>query len=261
MTLYLHELRQNWKSCLIWSLAIGLLCAFCLSLYPDMKSQTDSISSMFAGLGSFSAAFGLDRLNLGTLPGFYAVECGSILGIGGGLYAAWLAADLLSKEEVRHTAEFLLTQPVSRTEIYWIKLAALLSLLILLNLAVTGMVFTAIKWMHEALPAADLFRINLSCFLMQIEIAGICYGLSAFCQKSFTGPALGLAGLLYAISLLANLSDSLNTLSWLTPYGYCDGAWILSHQSMDLPRILTGMLLTAGFLAAGFLYYRKKDIH
>lgn len=76
----------------------------------------EGVSEMFASMGSFTAAFGMDRISFGTLIGFYAVECGNILGIGGAFFAAMIAINALAKEEKERTAEFLLTQPVSRTK-------------------------------------------------------------------------------------------------------------------------------------------------
>ena len=83
MTLVKHELKQGKASFLIWTASIGFLLAICIFLFPEMKGQMDGINDIFASMGSFSEAFGMDRLNFGTLIGFYAVECGNILGLGG----------------------------------------------------------------------------------------------------------------------------------------------------------------------------------
>ena len=80
MTLVKHELRQGKASFWIWTASVGFLFATCIFLFPEMKGQMDSVSDMFASMGSFTEAFGMDRLNFGTLIGFYAVECGNVLG-------------------------------------------------------------------------------------------------------------------------------------------------------------------------------------
>lgn len=79
MTLVKHELRQGRTAFLIWTAAIGFLLSVCIFLFPEMKGQMDSVNDVFASMGSFTAAFGMDRLNFGTLTGFYAVECGNVL--------------------------------------------------------------------------------------------------------------------------------------------------------------------------------------
>lgn len=116
MTLVKHELKMGRISFLIWTSAIGFLLAVCVFLFPEMKGQMDGVSDVFASMGSFTEAFGMDRLNFGTLVGFYAIECGNVLGIGGAFYAALCAIGVLSKEEKDKTAEFLLAHPVSRTK-------------------------------------------------------------------------------------------------------------------------------------------------
>ena len=114
MTILKHELKQNRVSLTVWTAAIGFLFAVCIFLFPEMKGEMDGISQMFASMGSFTEAFGMDRVNFGTLAGFYAVECGNILGLGGAFFAALCGITALAKEEKEHTAEFLLTHPVSR---------------------------------------------------------------------------------------------------------------------------------------------------
>ena len=79
MTLVKHELRRGKTSFLIWTASIGFLLVICIFLFPEMKGQMDNVNDMFASMGSFTAAFGMDRLNFGTLAGFYAVECGNVL--------------------------------------------------------------------------------------------------------------------------------------------------------------------------------------
>ena len=76
MTLVKHELKQGKISFLIWTISIGFLMAICIFLFPEMKGQMESVNDVFASMGSFTEAFGMDRLNFGTLTGFYAVECG-----------------------------------------------------------------------------------------------------------------------------------------------------------------------------------------
>lgn len=83
MTLMKHEMRQGKISLLVWTISIAFLIAMCIMLFPEMKGEMDSVSKLFASMGSFSSAFGMDKVNFGTLLGFYVVECGNILGLGG----------------------------------------------------------------------------------------------------------------------------------------------------------------------------------
>jgi len=66
MTLVKHELKQGKTSFIIWTASIGFLFAICIFLFPEMRGQMNSITDMFASMGSFTKAFGMDQLNFGT---------------------------------------------------------------------------------------------------------------------------------------------------------------------------------------------------
>ena len=99
MRLLKHEMRQGILSLAIWTGSIAFLMVICIVMFPEMKGQMEDVSDMFASMGSFTAAFGMDRLSFGTLTGFYAIECGNILGLGGAFYAALTGITALAKEE------------------------------------------------------------------------------------------------------------------------------------------------------------------
>lgn len=105
MTILKHEVRSGLAGCILWSAVTGGLMALCVSMYPSMSGSMDDFSAMFANMGDFSAAFGLDKLEFGSVMGFYGTECGNILGLGGAFYAALTAMGLLAGEEGGHTAE------------------------------------------------------------------------------------------------------------------------------------------------------------
>ena len=179
MTLLKHELKQGFKTLAIWTASIGFLIAICLFLFPEMKGEMDGVSDMFASMGSFTAAFGMDRLNFGTLIGFYAVECGNILGLGGAFFAALTAAAALSKEEKERTAEFLLSHPVSRGHVLRAKLLAVLAQILILNVVVIALSLLSVRLIGEE-PTKLMVQMHLAFLLMQAELAGLCFGVSAF---------------------------------------------------------------------------------
>ena len=152
MTIINHELRQSRLSLTVWTAAIGFLIAVCVFLFPEMKGEMDSISDLFASMGGFTKAFGMDKVSFGTLLGFYAVECGNILGLGGAFFAALAAVSSLSKEEQGHTAEFLLTHPVSRSRVITEKLLAVVLQLLILNAAVFCISLASMALIGEEIP-------------------------------------------------------------------------------------------------------------
>ena len=260
MTIFRHELRQGRTALIIWSASIAFLFAVCIFLFPEMKGEMDQVSDVFSSMGNFSAAFGMDQVSFGTLTGFYAIECGNILGLGGALYAAMCGISMLSKEEKDHTAEFLLTHPVSRVQVLSGKLAALFVQILILNAAVLLLSLLSIYAVGEDIPWKEILLLHLAYTLLQIEIASICFGISAFLRKGSLGIGLGLAIILYFFNIIANISDAAEFLKYISPYGYAEGTDIVTNVSLDGTLLLLGMLYGIIGIAAGYIKYTRKDI-
>ena len=261
MTLVRHELRQGKTSLLIWTASIGFLLAICVFLFPEMKGQIDNVNNIFSSMGSFTEAFGMDRLNFGTLIGFYAVECGNILGLGGAFYAALCAVGILSKEEKDKTAEFLLTHPVGRKRIVTEKLIAVLIQITALNIIIYALSVGSIAFVGETVPLKEISLLHLAYYLLQLELSGICFGISAFLRKGSAGLGLGIATVMYFLNLIANIADVAAFLKYITPFGYCEGADIVSNGGLDGVMVSVGAVIGIAGIIIAYLKYTKKDIH
>lgn len=260
MTILRHELRRGKTALLIWTGVIALLLAICIFLFPEMKKEMESISETFASMGSFTAAFGMDRLSFGTLTGYYAIECGNVLGLGGAFFASLIAAAMLSKEEKGRTAEFLLTHPVSRTRIVTEKLAALIIQILAMNLMIWLVSAGSMLAVGEEVPWKEVGLMHLSYLLLQIELCGICFGISAFISRGSLGIGLGIAALMYFMNLISNIAEAAEPLKYITPFAYCSGADIVTNGTLDWSLVAIGCGFTAAGIAAAYIKYLKKDI-
>ncbi|MCI9122495.1 MAG: ABC transporter permease subunit [Eubacterium sp.] len=260
MIMIRQELRQGRTALAVWTAAIGFLLAVCIFMYPEMKQEMDGINDIFSSMGSFTEAFGMDRVSFGTLSGFYAVECGNILGLGGAFFASLCAVTVLAKEEKEHTAEFLLTHPVRRSRIVADKLAAVLLEVIILNAVVYGIAAGSVLLIGETVPWKEISLLHLAYFLLQIELAGICFGISAFLKRSGIGIGIGIAVMMYFLNLIANISERAEFLKYITPFGYTEGADLVTDLALDAKLVLLGMAFAAAGVTAGFVKYCKKDI-
>ena len=90
MTLLNFEMKRNRIALTVWTAGIALLLTICLIIFPDMKDQVNELNTAFSSMGGFTEAFGMDQLNFGELMGFYGLECGNILGIGGSIFSAYI---------------------------------------------------------------------------------------------------------------------------------------------------------------------------
>ena len=260
MTILFHELKQNRISFAVWTAAIGFLLAICVFMYPEMKGEMNGVTDMFSSMGSFTEAFGMDRLDFGSFIGFYAVECGNILGLGGAFFAALIGISSLAKEEKERTAEFLLTHPVSRVKIITGKISAVLAQILLMNLLIFAVAVLSAVMIGEEIPWKELSLIHLANLLLQAELACVCFGISAFLCRGGLGVGLGLAAVLYFLNIIANISEKAEFLKYITPFGYTEAADILTEGALDGTLILVVIVFSVLFLGIAYLKYCKKDI-
>ncbi len=260
MTIFRHEVRRGRASLAIWTLSIAFLLGVCILIYPEMGAQMDEVGTMFAEMGGFSQAFGMDRINFGDFSGFFAVECGNVLGLGGALFAALAGVQALTKEEQGNTAEFLLTHPVSRIRITAEKLCAAALQVLALNAGCIAVTAVCVRSIEETPSLQTMALLFLAYGLMQLEILAITFGLSAFLRRGGQGVGLGLAAAFYFMNLIANLTERAEFLKYLTPFGYADGAKIVAEEALCGRYCASGAVFAALGIAFAFRFYSRKEI-
>lgn len=260
MAVFSRELKSNFKGFCIWTASITFMIAVCIFMFPEMKNQMDSVSSMFSDMGGFTEAFGMDRLDFGTLIGFYGIECGNVLGIGGAFFAAFIGISILSKEEKDRTAEFLLTHPVSRISIITQKLLSAITQIVLMNAIVFAVGILCIAAIKEEIPFKEFALIHAAFTVLQLEIGFICFGISAFIRRGSIGIGLGLAAIFYFMNIIKNISDQAEFLKYITPFAYAESADIVADAELNMSLIAIGVVYAVAALILGYVKYNKKDI-
>ena len=162
--------------------------------------------------------------------------------------------------EANGTAEFLLTHPLKRTEIITAKLASVLLQVLILNLAVWLMAVGSIAVIGEPVPWKEVTLLHTAYFLLQVELACVCFGISAFLWRGGIGIGLGLAIALYFMNIIGNLTSKADVLKYITPFGYADGSEIFSKSALDACKLLIGLAVSVIGVAAAYWKYNKKDI-
>ena len=260
MTLFLHEIKRNKLSLIIWSAALAWMLGICVIIYPEMQTQMGDLGAMFSDMGAFSDAFGMDMLNFGEFMGYFGVEIGNTLGLGGALLAGIVGITALSKEERDGTAELLLTMPVSRTRIVAEKLLFSAFHIVVVNLACVIVSVVGILAIDVEADAGKIALIFLANLIMQLEIMAITFGISAFVKKGAMGIGIGISFGLYFLNILANLADEIEFVGKITPFGYANSGYIIEYGKIELLPLIIGIVLAVLGIAVAFEKYTKKDI-
>lgn len=260
MTIFWHEWRSNWRSFLIWSLSLGLFVLTIVLIFPEMQKSMGEMDELFANMGGFTAAFGLQHLSMSDPLGYYALENGTVLAIGGGFFAAFLGTGMLAKEEGRHSTEFLLTLPLSRLQVALEKLLAQVTQIIALNLICYGMGFGSLLLISTEFDYRNLFLLHLALTVLMLQVGLFCFGLSAFMRESSLGLGIGLTLALYLLNMLINLQPDWSGLRFLTPFAFSEPSRILPEGSLEWPIAVSTGLISSFLLGVGLAYYSRKDI-
>ena len=101
---------------------------------------------------------------------------------------------------------------------------------------------------------------HLAYYLMQLVLAGICFGISAFLRRGSAGAGLGLAVMLYFLNLIANITPSVKFLKYFTPFSFCEGADIMTNSRLEGTYLIPGCAAGALGILIAFLKYERKDI-
>lgn len=259
-TLFVHEIKRNRLSLIVWSLALSFMLGVCVIIYPEMQTQMGDIGAMFSDMGAFSDAFGMDMLNFGEFMGYFGVEIGNTLGLGGALLAGIVGVSALSKEERDGTAELLLTFPVSRERIVSEKLLFSVFHILAVNVSVVLVSAVSIAAIGVEAEAGKIALIFLANLVMQLEIMAITFGISAYLNKNAIGIGIGVAFGLYFLNIISNLADGLEFIGKITPFGYANSGYIIENGKIEILPLFIGILLSALGIAAAYEKYTKKDI-
>lgn len=257
--IYRHEMKQYWKTLLLWSVCVGGMGMACILLYSSMQEEMAGMAESFASMGAFSAAFGMDRLSIATLKGFYATEVGTIHGLGGAMFAAVVGMNILSKEEDGHTSEFLFSLPIAKGKVVWTKWCAVCTNLLLFHLFCVGIYGLGFLLLGEGISGKELFLFHAMQLLLGLELAGICFAASAFFRQNRLGVGLGIVLLFYAYDLVSRVAPEMEKLSILSPFAYANASEILGTGEIAARGALLGAGALALALGTAYVKYTRKD--
>lgn len=130
-----------------------------------------------------------------------------------------------------------------------------------MNIIIYAISVSSIAAVGEVIPWKEISLLHFAYYLLQLELAGICFGISAFLRKGSAGVGLGIAVMMYFLNLIANIADVAGFLKYITPFGYCEGADIVANGRLDGAMVGVGAVIGIGGIMIAYLKYTKKDMH
>ena len=263
-TIYLHELRTRMRSVLIWSLSLTALIGFFFSIFPGFADQATLINQMMSKFPpALLEAFGMNRMNLATVLGFYSLIflfAQICLAIQAGNYGF----GLVSVEENELTADFLLTKPVSRPQVLTSKLLAALTSLTITNAVIWVVTFVTIAAFHGSYPYQTgpllLLLVSIVIFQLFFLTVGLVISLLVKRVRSVTPYSLGLGFGMYVLSAFTGMFGT-SALEYITPFKHLDPYFIVQNGRYDTPLVLLNVAVSLIALGISYWLYIRRDIH
>ncbi|MGG7162580.1 ABC transporter permease subunit [Clostridium ihumii] len=260
MIILKHEMKMSLKTLMIWSMSVAIMILVFILMFPGLKDSMSDMANKFSSMGGFSDAFGLDKLNIGTIMGFYGTEIGTVFAICGSMFAAIIAGSALSKEEEGHTAEFLFTLPCSRKSVVLQKGIAVICNILIFNAICIVISLISFKIIGEDILYKEFFSYHLTQLIMQFEIGAVTFAISSFQKNTSVGLGIGFALILYFLDMIIRIIPNTEILKYFTPFYYANAADILSGGKLHLNLIFLGIFVTFLMITIAFSKYTTKDL-
>ncbi len=266
--IFLKELKFQRTSFIIWCISFMGLIWLDMLFYPilmkdDMLKQM-SLLLENSFMKSLMSAFGATLDVITNVLGYYAARNTMYILLLGSFFSILLAGKILSQEEHEKTAEFLLTKPVTRSEVLWSKLAAYFSLLLTLNIIIliTGFISIEVfKGDSEYSLAAYLIH-TFYCFLLMLTLGASGLFLSLWIKRGrpTTNISIGIIIGGFFIDAASKITPALDKIGYLSPFKFVDSFVLSPDYKLMWWRLLYFMGLSLLLFTLSFIFYKKKDI-
>ena len=262
-TIFLHELRSRIKSILSWSIALVAMILIFLSIFPTFAAQAEIINQALTNFPpALLAAFGMNQVNLGTILGYYSfifLFTQLCIAIQAGNYGF----GLVSVEETELTADFLVSKPVSRSQILTSKLLAAITSLVITDVVVW--VSTIIGFMFfrggQQVDTRTVVLLSLSLLVFQLFFLSLGLVISLLVKRvrSVTPYSLGLGFGMYVLSAFSGL-EGVSVLETITAFKHFDPNYIIQHVAYNTPLVLLDVVIIIISVVVSYWLYLRRDI-
>lgn len=262
-TIYRHEFLSRLKSVITWSMGMVVLITFFFAMFPIFADEAALMNEFLARYPQeLRAAFGMDRMDLSTVLGFYGFLF-LFVQLCLAIQASNYGFGLVSIEENELTADFLLSKPVSRTQVLTSKLLAALTSLTVTNAVVWASSFIAITLFRgeHAYDAGTLLLVLLSIVIFQLCFLSVGLGISLLVKRvrNVTPYALGLGFGAYILNGFSGIFKDI-ALELITPFKHIDPTYIIQEGSYDTPLMLLNVAISLVALGVSYWLYLRRDI-
>jgi ABC-2 type transport system permease protein len=259
-------MRRNILSLILWIVAVTFLISLTMSVYRTFVDNQSKVMGMMSLVPKGALQFkGISNFNdLLSVLGFYAANNIIYMMVLGSIFAIVLSSNILLKEEYNKTAEYLLTRPLTRAEIFLSKMAVAFLHILLLNLfaALAGFICMEIV-KTEDFNMRSFLILSFYTLLLNILFGAIGFFISTLVKrpKPVTTLCIGLVLILYFVFTLSKITESLAGIGYISPFKFVNVNATAPEYAMNLWHLLYFCGISLLLIGISFRIYRRKDIY
>ena len=264
--LFLRELRSNAVSLLIWTSVITALTALTMSFYGVFPENNEKILAMISIIPEGTLQFkGISDVDdLFSVLGFYSANNVIYMLVLGSIYSIVLASGILLREEYNKTAEFLLAWPLSRSDIFFSKVAAAFPNVLIINIVTAVVGYITLEIVKREPYSTDAFIImSVYTMLLNLFFASLGLLMSTLVKRArpITTLSIGLVLILYFIFTISNITEGLSFIGYVTPYKFVGMDTLGPDYRLEFISVLYFCGLSLLLTFSAFRLYRRKEIY
>lgn len=265
MNIYRYELKKYVKSIITWSISIFLLVIMFMVFYPSFSGDVAMIDKLLENYPEeLLKAFGMGGgLSLATILG-YLVFVFAFVQLCLAIQAANYGFSMLSVEERELTADFLMSKPVTRTQIIVSKFLAAFTALTITNLVTWISIFISLELYSDgkAYEVDKIMLVLFSIMVFQLFFLSIGMVISVSVKKirSVLSFSMALAFGLYVINAMRSIIGG-EILGIISPYYHFEPGYILENGHYNLGMVAISVVIIIVSLTASYILYIRRNIH
>lgn len=262
MNVFLHELKAGRKATIIWSLVMAAFLYLSMVKFTALSSDAAASQQLMKAFpATIQAVFGMVGLDLTTITGYYGI-CFIFIAVMLAIHAGMLGANLVAKEEVDKTVEFLCVKPIGRVTALTVKLLAGLVIITIVAAITYSASAGSIAAVNQgSVPYRELGLFTAALAVIQLTFYSIGLGAAAALKvpKKATTIVATLVFSCYFAYVLQGLSSNFSWAKNLSPFAYFSAQDILSSLSINGGYVLICAAISALAIAAAYLGYARRD--
>ena len=260
------EFRKNLPALISWTVIISVLVAATMAVFPLFLENESKITGMMSIVPKELLQFkGVSNLNdYMSVLGFYAANNIIYMMVLGSIYSIVLASGIVLKEEYNKTAEYLLTRPLTRGDIFLTKLSVASLNVFLLNMVTSLAGLVSLELVKsEPFSMKSFLVLSFYTLLLNLLFGAIGLFLSVILRRSkpITTQCIGLVLVLYFIFTIAKISGSVSAIGYLSPFRYVNSDALRPAYTLEFWRLLYFIGISVLLTIAAFRIYWRKDIY